>query len=328
MSEGQHGPSYTLYGVISHMGGGPNHGHYFAHVRGSDGLWYEMNDDSVERARKPEPLNMKNAYVLFYLRDKGQALAAAVNGYASANGAAKKRKTMDENDVDMKSLDKISSSKAFIGPVIPPHLRVPVGNPQQEMLRKKIDAAEKAKSKADFPVQRADSRLMEPLVDYADDSDSEEKGEPVERSDLPTSNDATVATSSSPTSDSIPNSEATPNRPPPTSSPPLTSPASPIEPASFYGTSSKANKRKSPDLDDEEDEPRPNANSVSSTGVRWKEKPSRAIPNTVKRHSLGAANPFGRRRIEDNLKAEKDENRELFRPRNVVRKRYKSRPGL
>ena len=58
MSEGQHGPVYNLYGVISHAGGGPNSGHYYAHVRAANGQWYEMNDDAVER--RNGALNMKN----------------------------------------------------------------------------------------------------------------------------------------------------------------------------------------------------------------------------------------------------------------------------
>lgn len=335
MSEGQYGPTYTLYGVISHMGGGPNHGHYFAHVRGGDGQWYEMNDDSVERARRPEPLNMKSAYVLFYMRERGQALEAAVNGYASANGAAKKRKVVDDSDVDMESLKETSSPKSFIGPVIPSHLRVSVGNPQQETLRKKIDAAEQAKSKSVVRVQDANSRVMKPFADYGVESD-DDKGERIDRSDLPTSNGATVATStsSSPTSESVLTPDDPSVRPPPTSSPPMTSPVKPIEPASFYGTSSKTNKnkRKSPELndDDNDEESIANTSSISSSGMRlYKPSPSRgAIPNTTKRYSQGNSNPFGRKRISDNLRTEKDENRELFRPRNPVKHKYKRRPGL
>ncbi|ETW84138.1 cysteine protease, partial [Heterobasidion irregulare TC 32-1] len=67
MSDGQFGPSYSLYGVISHAGGGPNSGHYFAHVKAANGQWYEMNDDSVTR-HGGAPTSLKNAYILFYLQ--------------------------------------------------------------------------------------------------------------------------------------------------------------------------------------------------------------------------------------------------------------------
>ncbi len=39
-SEGQYGPSYSLYGVISHAGSGPHSGHYYAHVKASNNQWY------------------------------------------------------------------------------------------------------------------------------------------------------------------------------------------------------------------------------------------------------------------------------------------------
>ena len=68
MSEGEFGPTYSLYGVISHAGGGPNSGHYYAHVKAANGQWFEMNDDSVMR-HGSAPTSMKNAYILFYIRE-------------------------------------------------------------------------------------------------------------------------------------------------------------------------------------------------------------------------------------------------------------------
>ncbi|KAJ7487742.1 hypothetical protein B0H11DRAFT_1720627, partial [Mycena galericulata] len=47
MSDEQYGPSYSLYGVICHAGGGPNSGHCYAYVKSGSGRWYEMNDESV-----------------------------------------------------------------------------------------------------------------------------------------------------------------------------------------------------------------------------------------------------------------------------------------
>ncbi len=114
MSEGQHGFSYSLYGVICHAGGGPNSGHYFAYVKDKDGRWWEMNDETVSPVGGA-PVSKKNAYILFYMRSKGQGLEAAVNfttppatppSHSKAAGLAasmKKRKEreMDRDDEDV-----------------------------------------------------------------------------------------------------------------------------------------------------------------------------------------------------------------------------------
>ena len=78
MSDKAFGPSYSLYGVICHVGGGPNSGHYYARVKDGEGVWHEMNDESVIRINGPLPL-VKSAYVLFYVRDKGQALESVIS---------------------------------------------------------------------------------------------------------------------------------------------------------------------------------------------------------------------------------------------------------
>jgi ubiquitin carboxyl-terminal hydrolase 36/42 len=74
----QFGPTYSLYGVISHAGSGPNQGHYYAHVKSSRGRWYEMNDELVSELRQP-PLGIRNAYILFYVRQPGSALLSAIH---------------------------------------------------------------------------------------------------------------------------------------------------------------------------------------------------------------------------------------------------------
>ncbi len=68
-----------------------------------------MNDDSVDRCSRT-PLDMKNAYVLFYVKDSGQSLEAAISIPALAapaeilprkgpqNQGQKKRKAMFEDD--------------------------------------------------------------------------------------------------------------------------------------------------------------------------------------------------------------------------------------
>ena len=122
MSDGQFGPSYSLYGVISHAGGGPNSGHYYAHVKGPTGQWYEMNDESVTR-HGGAPTGLRNAYVLFYIREKGQALEAALNAPSSSvrtpNKAGlianmKKRKAVDSGEDNSPP-----KQKPFVGSQLP-----------------------------------------------------------------------------------------------------------------------------------------------------------------------------------------------------------------
>ena len=38
---------YKLYGVLVHAGYSCNSGHYYCYVKGSNGMWYEMNDNRV-----------------------------------------------------------------------------------------------------------------------------------------------------------------------------------------------------------------------------------------------------------------------------------------
>ncbi|GAA5911324.1 hypothetical protein JCM8208_005218 [Rhodotorula glutinis] len=73
------GPSYRLYGLILHSGSGPHSGHYTSYVRAADERWYDMNDDYVSPVPGGKaPLGERNAYVLFYIRERGDALRQAV----------------------------------------------------------------------------------------------------------------------------------------------------------------------------------------------------------------------------------------------------------
>lgn len=158
MSEGQFGPTYSLYGVISHAGGGPNSGHYFAHVRAPGGGWFEMNDDAVISAgggggNGGAPTGLKSAYVLFYVLERGQALEAAVgmngvsgkqfggaytngnaNGHANGNGqngngmvnGRSTKSVIGAMNGKRKSIDRETeeekstpNKRPFIGPVMP-----------------------------------------------------------------------------------------------------------------------------------------------------------------------------------------------------------------
>ncbi|KAH7103068.1 cysteine proteinase [Auriculariales sp. MPI-PUGE-AT-0066] len=78
MSNGEN-PQYKLYGVICHAGGGPNSGHYYAFVKAPNARWYEMNDEMVSLCSQPA-INLRNAYILFYIRDDGSALNDIMSG--------------------------------------------------------------------------------------------------------------------------------------------------------------------------------------------------------------------------------------------------------
>ncbi|KAJ7639056.1 Usp36 protein [Roridomyces roridus] len=193
MSEGKFGPSYSLYGVICHAGGGPNSGHYFAFVKSRSGRWFDMNDDSVSSTSVKAALNHRNAYILFYMRDKGQALDAAVNA-ASSGGPAKgvnavppakgvvagmkKRQAREDDDEDA----GVKVTKPFIGPQLP--TLTSKSDPQADRIRKKIAEA-------------SQSQVLDSLGAYASDNDDDEKDEPTKPPPPP-------ATSSLPPSSPLP----------------------------------------------------------------------------------------------------------------------------
>jgi len=317
MSEGQYGPSYRLYGIISHAGGGPNSGHYFAHVKAANGRWYEMNDEMVSLQHRP-PVDMKSAYILFYMKDKGQSLDAAVrstetigsaipSAKSSIVGSMKKRKVVDDDeDVGVKV------DRPFIGPLLPspipnsdacPSLSSKTPDPQAVSLQKKIAAATKS------------SDALSSLALYGDDDSTDSPTEP-RPTDSDTPTDSPTATQ--PPTSSLP-SEATSDAST-ASTATNTPPFNGITPSSFYATptstpvynshNSQLNdkKRKPPDSDtddDDGDEGRP-----SSGTKRYSESPpstftskqahhhnhSHSPHHTFRRKSFGggAVNPYNR----------------------------------
>jgi len=132
MSKDAFGPTYTLYGVICHVGGGPNSGHYFAFVKSRTGKWYEMNDEIVS-PHQGSPLNKKTAYILFYIRNKGQGLQAVVK--SSLNGIHKEKESLtsgmkkrgreqEDDNADEDREDDVGERVDtphgnFIGPLLP-----------------------------------------------------------------------------------------------------------------------------------------------------------------------------------------------------------------
>lgn len=266
VSEGQYGPSYSLYGVISHAGSGPNSGHYYAHVKASNDQWYEMNDDLVTRHPGP-PTSMKNAYILFYMRERGQGLQAAVTSVSrlpplSPNGVKNKAKRKAP-DTKVDEVEK----RPFIGPLLPSPSNAtgevsPARDPQADLLKKKIDAVSK-------PTPLKPSNALLSLSQYADDDDDDDDAEDIgEKVETPSSAQP----------------KETPPTPPPSSSAPSSMPS--ISPRQFYSSSSSTRpaqgmKRKSPDDDD-------GPSQRSSTTRRHNTQGS------VSRYRCGPSGPFGR----------------------------------
>jgi ubiquitin carboxyl-terminal hydrolase 36/42 len=222
----QHGPRYALYAVISHAGGGPNSGHYYAHVKGPDGSWYDANDESVIRTTSSTVVGRKNAYMLFYMRMQGDALGAAINLHG-ANGLKKgmKRETHKDDDEDRGvaangTAAPASSPLQQQKPALDkPSPLAPRPDPQAVKLQERI-----AKVSAH---NRAPLRSNVSLVPYSSDGEEEEQGE---------GREATPA----------PEKCSPPSLPPSSSSVvPGASSSSPIKPSSFYGDSQLPKKRKS-----------------------------------------------------------------------------------
>ncbi|KAG6878569.1 hypothetical protein C0993_003024 [Termitomyces sp. T159_Od127] len=217
MSEDRFGPMYSLYGVICHAGNGPNSGHYYAFVKSKDSRWWEMNDESVSHIGSSP--HKKNAYMLFYIRRKGQALEAAVNvtqqpsqSRPSLIGSMKKRKERDEADEDIGT--KVSAP--FIGPLLPsPALEADGTGPKRQKMSQADPQGVFLKKKIAEVAGTKEKTSLSSLEAYAsDDEDQVEDDKPeteIHRS--------TEEASSPP---------QRPNSHPPSSSP--------ISPSTFYST--------------------------------------------------------------------------------------------
>lgn len=46
---------YQLYGVLVHQGHSVHSGHYYCFVRAANGLWHQMNDNSVSQVGTCNP---------------------------------------------------------------------------------------------------------------------------------------------------------------------------------------------------------------------------------------------------------------------------------
>ncbi len=80
----QEGLAYDLYAVLVHEGQSCNSGHYHAFVKASNGIWYSMNDSSVNQVSLSTVLKQR-AYLLFY---KKRTLAAPARSKEDGSPAA------------------------------------------------------------------------------------------------------------------------------------------------------------------------------------------------------------------------------------------------
>lgn len=78
---------YTLYGVLVHAGWSTHSGHYFCYVRTSAGLWYSLDDNHVSQVSEKIVLS-REAYMLFYVRDRTSAMKQQVQVNLNANISA------------------------------------------------------------------------------------------------------------------------------------------------------------------------------------------------------------------------------------------------
>ncbi|KAI0346869.1 cysteine proteinase [Trametopsis cervina] len=303
MSQGQHGPTYTLYGVICHAGGGPNSGHYYASIKDAHGKWYEMNDESVT-SHYQAPLGIKNAYMLFYLRDKGQGLDAAIGSVSTPISKApktgiaagmKRKKIVESDDEDDEDDKPTSSPSKFIGPLLPSPIpppdataasQIPSPDPQALLLKKKIAETKAAASAS--PVKP--SAALQSLSQYAEDDDSEDLGEKV---DDKANKEGSSSSPLKPADKPLP-----PPPPAPASAPSVPHKVtSPVSTQSFYASKRKGDdnnrKRKLSSADDDSDE-------EGSALSRYARTPLSHAANTpiekrasVERKSL-ALNPYNR----------------------------------
>lgn len=335
MSKGSFGPTYSLYGVISHAGGGPNSGHYYAHIKDARGKWYEMNDESVSHHSGP-PLVMKNAYILFYLKDKGQELDAAVGDVSTPVKAVKKtgiaagmkrKKTIESDDEDDDaSRPPPPSNGKFIGPLLSsPTIDIkpvePRPDPQAELLKRKIaerqvpaiptsptKSTSPARAKPPSPVKP--SAALQSLSQYADDDDSDDVGEKVEEK----ADSAKAAPEvPSPTLASPPPAAAK-KLPPRLVTPPPSTPAKrptssgPIPVSSFYATTSQSSKRKDSESDRKRKTPEPEDSDGESSKASLSQyaRTPLAQSSSVHRKATSdqwslSSNPYSGSRMRSNL---------------------------
>lgn len=114
------GPArYRLYAAVHHYGSGPNSGHYVASVRSPSGKWTRMDDSMVSEMGRSGPTNDQSAYILFYLREKDEALERALAAVVPSQTVAakqhaaegKKRRLVQEPESDPETESQSAGEK-------------------------------------------------------------------------------------------------------------------------------------------------------------------------------------------------------------------------
>ncbi|KAK2518740.1 hypothetical protein Q9233_012544 [Columba guinea] len=118
---------YTLYAVLVHSGGSCHAGHYFCYIKGSNGLWYKMDDTSVV-LHDINTVLRQQAYLLFYIRycdsESGQStVSSLVRSYGSSSlsqWAAGSKQSSEEylqpserTDIVLVSIEAMRDSSTF-----------------------------------------------------------------------------------------------------------------------------------------------------------------------------------------------------------------------
>ncbi|EJD53964.1 cysteine proteinase [Auricularia subglabra TFB-10046 SS5] len=277
-------PQYKLYGVICHAGSGPNSGHYYAFTKGPNGRWYEMNDDAVSLQTRP-PLDLKSAYMLFYLRDEASALNDIIATDAKGKGP--------DRSVRRKSMPELHAGASRPTTPVEPmeaNRSAALAALSEGLKKKKLNSAPPVAAPVAGPSKPKTTAPLPGLADYRSEGDDEDDlGEKVDPA-------AAKPAASSPAAESVPISLPPSSPPPATSSPaedeamidldeddggPSTTANPKVVPAAtFYGSSSKASKRMR-DADDDEN---------GSSPMKKHRSSSPPVPSSSKRRSL--ANPF------------------------------------
>ena len=299
MSEGQHGPSYTLYGIICHAGGGPNSGHYFAHVKAANGRWYEMNDDMVS-LHHSAPVGMKNAYILFYMRDRGQSLEGAigcptrvVGGVKnSIVGGMKKRKNsdLDEEDIGVKT------HYPFIGPLLPSPMPNNVGNKQPATTTHASDPQAVSLKKKIAAITTGQSTALTSLAQYDEDDSLDGSSESIPLESKTAGSESSPHPLPPPSTDSpqSPSSSDHTSIAQIPASPSDTPRSSGIDPSSFYASHTKNEKKRKSPFGDEDDHKLNSKHHISSPV----QTPSpKRTPRAQRRNSSfggSTSNPYSR----------------------------------
>jgi len=165
---GEQSTVYNLYAILVHSGTSTRSGHYYSFVKGSNGIWYRMDDSHVSEVSLGTVLKQE-AYILFYNRfENSQSISKSIDNIskkqekkeekspkeqslnADEESISKKRKglpTTTENQQTTKKLKRNSNQSlentflSFLeNPILQEKIIEKLTN-EQEKLEKKIEVA-------------------------------------------------------------------------------------------------------------------------------------------------------------------------------------------